>query len=161
MRTDDDSSNIVIHVGFGPLGDVVDLERIQAISPGAEIRTVHYDLSHDEHTRRSLEPRAPDRHDGEIELTAELRDALARADVMLTLNAPLDLPSFAPRLRWIQAMGSGVGQFVPSRLPDGEIVLITHLREGQRGAALGEAVRPVRANARLRTYSFAAVTFGA
>ena len=42
---------------------------------------------------------------------------------MLTLNAPLDLPSLAPRLRWIQAIGSGVGQFVPSRLPDGGITL--------------------------------------
>src|SRR5262249_14490564 len=52
-----------------------------------------------------------------------LRDALAEAEVMLTLNAPLDLPALAPRLRWVQAIGSGVGQFVPSRLPDGGITL--------------------------------------
>ena len=37
------------------------------------------------------------------------------AEVMLTLNAPLDLPGLAPQLRWIQAIGSGVGQFVASR----------------------------------------------
>jgi phosphoglycerate dehydrogenase-like enzyme len=60
---------------------------------------------------------------GEVELSRELRDALAAAEVMLTLNAPLDLPALAPQLRWIQAIGSGVGQFVPSRLPDGGITL--------------------------------------
>ena len=42
---------------------------------------------------------------------------------MLTLNAPLDLPRLAPRLRWIQAIGSGVGQFVPSNLSAGGITL--------------------------------------
>src|SRR4029077_12666867 len=42
---------------------------------------------------------------------------------MLTLNAPLNLPLLAPRLRWIQAMGSGVGQFVPSNLSAGGITL--------------------------------------
>lgn len=118
-----DLEPLVIHVGFGPLGDVLDPERLASIRPGIEVRTVHYDLPHEEHTRRSLEPRSPEVVEGEIELTDELRDALAVADIMLTLNAPLDLPTLAPRLRWIQAMGSGVGQFVPSRLPEGDIAL--------------------------------------
>ncbi len=52
-----------------------------------------------------------------------LRDALARADVMITLDAPLDLPAYAPRLRWIQTAGSGVGQFVPCGIPGSSIVL--------------------------------------
>ena len=42
---------------------------------------------------------------------------------MITLDAPLDLTTHAPRLRWIQAIGSGVGQFVPSGLKDSPIVL--------------------------------------
>jgi phosphoglycerate dehydrogenase-like enzyme len=35
----------------------------------------------------------------------------------------MDLPDKAPNVRWIQGIGSGVGQFVSSRLPDGGIVL--------------------------------------
>ena len=114
---------LVIHIAYGPLGDVIDPARAAAIRADVDVRAVPYDLSHAEHTRRAREPHAPDFAAGEVELCADLRDALAAAEVMLTLNAPLDLPSLAPRLRWIQAIGSGVGQFVPSRLPDGGITL--------------------------------------
>jgi glyoxylate/hydroxypyruvate reductase A len=114
---------LVIHVGYEPLRDVIDTRRLTAIRADVDVLTVPYDLSHAEHTRRSGNPHAPDLAAGEIPLSGELRDALAAAEVMLTLNAPLDLPSLAPRLRWIQAIGSGVGQFVPSRLPEGGITL--------------------------------------
>ncbi len=113
----------VIHVGFGPLGDVIDPIRLAAICGDVDLRVAPYDLSHRELTRRSHDPHAGDLAVGEPELTSELRAALAAADVMFTLNAPLDLPSLAPNLRWIQAIGSGVGQFVPSRLPEGGITL--------------------------------------
>jgi phosphoglycerate dehydrogenase-like enzyme len=114
---------LVVHVAYGPLRDVIDEVRLGAIHADIEVRTAPYDLSHAEHTRRAREPHAPDLARGEVPLSAELRDALAAAEVMLTLNAPLDLPTLAPRLRWIQAIGSGVGQFVPSRLPAGGITL--------------------------------------
>ena len=117
------SEPLVIHVGYEPLRDVIDPRRLAAIRADVDVLTVPYDLSHAEHTRRSGDPHAPDLAAGEIPLSTELRDALAAAEVMLTLNAPLDLPSLAPRLRWIQAIGSGVGQFVPSRLPEGGITL--------------------------------------
>ncbi len=117
------SGPLVIHVGYGPLRDVITTSLLADIRADVEVRTEPYDLSHAEHTRRAREPDAPDLGDGEVELSAELRDALAAAEVMVTLNAPLDLPSLAPRLRWIQAIGSGVGQFVPSRLPEGGITL--------------------------------------
>lgn len=113
----------VIHVGYGALGPLVDVARLEQICGAVDLRIVPYDLSHAEHTRRSRDPHAPDLAAGEIALSSELRDALAAAEVMLTMNAPLDLPALAPRLRWIQAIGSGVGQFVPSRLPDGGITL--------------------------------------
>jgi phosphoglycerate dehydrogenase-like enzyme len=114
---------LVVHVAYGPLVAVIDEDRLGAIRADIQVRTAPYDLSHAEHTRRAREPHAPDLARGEVELSADLRDALAAAEVMLTLNAPLDLPSLAPRLRWIQAIGSGVGQFVPSRLPEGRITL--------------------------------------
>ena len=114
---------LVIHVAYDPLGAVVDRARLAAIHAGVDLRFASYDLPHAELTRRGMEPHAPDLATGEIELSPELRDALGAAEVMLTLNAPLDLPALAPRLRWIQAVGSGVGQFVPSRLPEGGITL--------------------------------------
>ena len=42
---------------------------------------------------------------------------------MWTLDVPLDLPRVAPNLRFVQAIGSGVGQYVASHLPEGGIVL--------------------------------------
>lgn len=117
------SEPLVVHVAYGPLAGVIDEDRIAAIRADIEVRTASYDLSHAEQTRREREPDATDLAAGEIPLPADLRDALATAEVMLTLNAPLDLPALAPRLRWIQAIGSGVGQFVPSRLPEGGITL--------------------------------------
>ena len=41
----------------------------------------------------------------------ERRAALARAEVLVALHTPRDLPVLAPRLRWIQGIGAGVEQF--------------------------------------------------
>jgi phosphoglycerate dehydrogenase-like enzyme len=116
------SGPLVVHVGYGLLAPLVDADRLSAVAGRpVDVRAVSYDLSHAEQTRRSHEPDAPDLV--EVAIGDDLRAALADAEVMLTLNAPLDLPRLAPRLRWIQAMGSGVGQFVPSQLPAGGITL--------------------------------------
>lgn len=56
-------------------------------------------------------------------LTPAQAAAFARAHVVWTLDVPLDLPTVAPNLRFVQAMGSGVGQYVASRLPEGGILL--------------------------------------
>lgn len=115
------SRPLVVHVGFGPLAPLVDAGRLTAVAGRpVEVRAAHYDLGHSEQVRREREP---DADFAEIHLDDALRDALAGAEVMLTLNAPLDLARVAPRLRWVQAMGSGVGQFVPSDLPAGGITL--------------------------------------
>jgi len=66
--------------------------------------------------------------DAELRATAppvddDLRAALARAEVLFCLDAPFDLPPLAPHLRWVQAVGSGIGQFAASRLEEGDITL--------------------------------------
>ena len=114
-------SALVIHVGFGPLGQVIDLDRVRAISPDAEVVVEGYHLGHDQRTRRSHEPGATDL--AEIDLPLPLLQALANADILFSLDAPLDLPRLAPRLRWIQAMGSGVGQFAASGLAGIPVIL--------------------------------------
>ncbi|HVX19759.1 MAG TPA: D-2-hydroxyacid dehydrogenase [Acidimicrobiales bacterium] len=42
-------------------------------------------------------------------LTDRQRRQLARAEVLLALDVPLQLPTLAPRLRWVQAVGAGIG----------------------------------------------------
>ncbi len=118
-----DSRGLVIHVAYEPLRSVVDQARIREIVPGAEIVFAPYDLGHEQRTRRSESPTASDLASGEPAIDSALRDTLARAQVMLTLDAPVDLPALAPHLRWIQTAGSGVGQFVPSGLENGSILL--------------------------------------
>jgi phosphoglycerate dehydrogenase-like enzyme len=46
----------------------------------------------------------------EATTTADTRDALATAEVLLALDLPLDVLVLAPRLRWVQGYGAGVGQ---------------------------------------------------
>ncbi|MEU6708662.1 D-2-hydroxyacid dehydrogenase [Streptomyces wuyuanensis] len=41
---------------------------------------------------------------------------LARLDILVGLHLPPDLPSTAPRLRWVQAIGAGVGHLLPADL---------------------------------------------
>jgi len=118
-----ESPPLVIHVAYSPLNGVIDPTRISQIAPGADVVVAPYDLGHDQRTRRSETPTTTDLAIGEPAMSDDLRDALARAEVMITLDAPLDLPIYAPHLRWIQAVGSGVGQFVPSRLQESPIVL--------------------------------------
>lgn len=48
----------------------------------------------------------------EADTVASTRDALASAEVVLALDLPLDVSRLAPRLRWVQAYGAGVGQLV-------------------------------------------------
>lgn len=50
------------------------------------------------------------------------RAALAGAEVVLALDLPLDLAVLAPRLRWVQGYGAGVGQLVRSAAPCGAAV---------------------------------------
>lgn len=60
---------------------------------------------------------------GEPSLTPAQREDLASAEVLLALDAPLDLLQMAPRLRWVQAFGAGVGHLI--RVLDGGDVVLT------------------------------------
>jgi phosphoglycerate dehydrogenase-like enzyme len=51
--------------------------------------------------------------------------ALAKAEVILTLDIPFDTDQFAPRLKWVQAVGAGVGQLQSGGLEKIGAVLTT------------------------------------
>jgi phosphoglycerate dehydrogenase-like enzyme len=120
----------VIHVAYPALVPVFDHERVRALCPATEVVTAPYDISHDQRTRRSHEPDNAELRALEPPLDPQLVADLARAEVLFTLDAPYDLPRLAPRLQWIQALGSGVGQFASSGL-DGTAIVLTN------GAGIG------------------------
>jgi phosphoglycerate dehydrogenase-like enzyme len=120
----------VIHVAYPPLVTVFDHERVRALCPTTEVVTARYEIGHDQRTRRSHEPDNPELRALEPPLDPSLLADLGRAEVLFTLDAPYDLPGLAPHLRWIQAVGSGVGQFASSGL-DGTDVVLTN------GAGIG------------------------
>jgi phosphoglycerate dehydrogenase-like enzyme len=52
-------------------------------------------------------------------------EALAKAEVMLTLDIPFDTDQWAPNLKWVQAVGAGVGQLQSGGLDKIGAVLTT------------------------------------
>lgn len=121
---------LVVYVPYPMLHPVIDRERLDRIAPSVEVLEVPYEISHAARTAHEQDPFSEALRRQEPPLTAEQREAFGRAHVVFTLDVPMDLPPVAPNLRWIQAIGSGVGQFVASRLPEGGIMLTN-------GASLG------------------------
>lgn len=117
------SEPLVVYVPFPMLVPFVDRARLERIAGDVEIVTTPFEVDHDLRTAREQDPFSDEVRARAPALTDEQRDAFARADVIFTLDVPMDLPPLAPRLRWVQCMGSGVGQYVSARLPDGDIVL--------------------------------------
>ena len=108
---------LVVHIPYPAIAGIADLARLTAIDPRVELVTVPFEISHDQRVRREQDPRGSATRSGEAPLTAEQAAAFARCEVILSLDAPLDIAAVAPKLRWIQAIGSGVGQFQACGLP--------------------------------------------
>ncbi len=104
---------LVVCLGVPVFADDAYLQRLRAISPRVEPVLLGVDSGQDWAAANPTEP-----HDepppwaqgcGEAR-----RAALSRAEVLLALHTPKDLPSLAPRLRWIQTVGAGIEQFAAS-----------------------------------------------
>lgn len=65
----------------------------------------------------------------------ERREALARAEVLLSLHAPRDLMRLAPRLRWIHAVGAGVDAWVAARVSSSQAFVTNSSGLGARSIA--------------------------
>ena len=120
---DDPSASLVVYVPFPMLHAALDAERLAGIHRGVEVLTTPFEIEHELRTAMEQDPFSDELRARAPELTDEQRDAFARAEVVFTLDVPMDLPPKAPRLRWVQCIGSGVGQYVAARLPDGDVVL--------------------------------------
>jgi phosphoglycerate dehydrogenase-like enzyme len=102
---------------------LVDLDRIAAVSADIETVICPYMDSTDLRTAKRLRPDDEELRASAPALDEPQRAAFGRAEVLLGLDAPFDVVAAAPRLRWIQAMGSGVGQFAASQIDQAGIVL--------------------------------------
>jgi phosphoglycerate dehydrogenase-like enzyme len=114
---------LLVQIAYPDIEKLVDVTRVPAIDPRIEMVVTSYVENMELRTAKRLGPDAPGLAEMAPPLDDDYRDALARAEVMFCLDAPLNLPALAPNLRWIQAVGSGVGQFAASRLEDGDITL--------------------------------------
>ncbi len=122
-RRSSDARTMVVYVPFPMLVPFVDRERLERIAGDVEVITTPFEVEHDLRIAREQDPFAEELRTRAPALSDEQRGAFARAHVVFTLDVPMDLPPLAPNLRWVQCMGSGVGQYVSSRLPDGDILL--------------------------------------
>jgi phosphoglycerate dehydrogenase-like enzyme len=111
------AASLVVQIPYPAVAAIADRARLEAVHPGIEVLTVPYEITHDQRVRREQDPLSPATQQGEPPLTAEQAAAFARCEVILSLDAPLDIATVAPKLRWIQAIGSGVGQYQACRLP--------------------------------------------
>jgi phosphoglycerate dehydrogenase-like enzyme len=109
---------LVVQIPYPAVAAIADPARLAAIHPDVEVLTVPYEISHDQRVRREQDPFGDATQTGEPPLSPEQAEAFARCEVILSLDAPLDIARVAPNLRWIQAIGSGVGQYQACRLPD-------------------------------------------
>lgn len=121
---------LVVYVPAPMLAAEIDATRLARIHPDVELLTVPWEIDHGVRTARDADPWSRDLRDRQPPLTPEQRAAFGRAEVVFGIDVPMDLPPLAPALRWIQAIGSGVGQYVSARLPEGGITLTN-------GAGLG------------------------
>jgi phosphoglycerate dehydrogenase-like enzyme len=114
---------LVVYLAYPGIDQLVDLDQLARVSRRIEMVQCTYQDSTDLRTAKRLRPFDKELRASEPPLDADQLAAFARAEVLLGLDAPFDLAAVAPRLRWIQAMGSGVGQFAASHLDEAGVIL--------------------------------------
>ncbi|MDB5397288.1 MAG: putative oxidoreductase [Rhodospirillales bacterium] len=94
------------------MNDRIQVTIAEYVEPGS-LRIMRGQPPYDE-ARRQAPPVSP-----------QQAEALAKAEIMLTLDIPFDTDRLAPRLKWVQAVGAGVGQLQSGGLDKIGAVLTT------------------------------------
>ncbi|MEZ4356120.1 MAG: D-2-hydroxyacid dehydrogenase [Myxococcota bacterium] len=110
-----------ICLGFPPFFATKYVERLETLD-GVRVSLLPIDPDGDWVGETASEPwsEPPPWAEG---VAAERAEALARADVLVTLHTPDRLSERAPRLRWIQGAGAGVEQFAQAGFDRDRVVL--------------------------------------
>jgi phosphoglycerate dehydrogenase-like enzyme len=99
-----------------------DIRRLQAIDARIEVIIERY--ADPPELRRARGTPSYDRlREIAPPLTAEQREAFAQAEVIITMDLPFDMDQLAPKLRWVQCLGAGVGQLQSAGLEKREVIL--------------------------------------
>lgn len=129
MSTESNPLRVLIGFPPDPSDDLVSI--LRAVSPRVEIICCAYG---EDTGRRSARTRGDDlSRFPQPSLSEAQRAALARADVMLAFDLPVDMDDVAPSVRWVQAIGAGTDHYRGVHF--GEDVLVT--------SAAGVAAEPI------------------
>jgi phosphoglycerate dehydrogenase-like enzyme len=97
--------------------------RIEAVDPMVTVSVCDFVEDKQRRIEREANPDAEHLRKLAPPLSNAQIHAFATADAMLALDVPIDLGSVAPRMKWVQSVGSGVANYVSARLPPSGIVL--------------------------------------
>lgn len=96
----------------------------EAVDPRVRVLNVPYLEPTDLRNRRATP--GFERTDGDVTPVAdEVAEVLAEAEVLVALDLPFELLDLAPKLRWVQAIGTGIAQLRSSGIPN-ERVRVTN-----------------------------------
>ena len=113
---------VVVCLGVPALGAGLHVERLRAVDPRIDVVVLPVDEGGEWAT---VNPALPcgEPPPWALGCAEQRRDLLARAEVMIALHAPENLPSYAPKLRWIQSLAAGVEQFARAGVPRDRVML--------------------------------------
>jgi phosphoglycerate dehydrogenase-like enzyme len=116
------SRPLVVCLGYPALAVPRYIERLRAIDPRIEPIDLPIDP---DGTWLTVPPHEP--HDEPppwaVGKATERRAALARAEVLIALHTPKELPTLAPNLRWLQGIGAGMEQFAAAGITPDRVVV--------------------------------------
>ena len=99
---------VVVWVAWPPACGHRFVEQVAAVDPRVEVVACGYEEAGElRHARTRQDVPESARTDALAALTDAQRDAMARAEVMFGFDVPFDLADTAPRLQWVQGIGSG------------------------------------------------------
>jgi phosphoglycerate dehydrogenase-like enzyme len=136
-----DGSDVVVGIMYPAEWDVpatlsAGIAGLRALDPRVRVVDCRYAEPSDLRAARGAGPPDDGLRARAPRLTAAQRDAFAAVEVVLAADLPFDVAALAPRLRWVQGIGAGVGQLVSAGLPTDRIRLTT--AAGVNGAAVAE-----------------------
>ena len=115
---------VIVWVAWPPACSPRFTEQVAVLDPRAEVIACGYEedgaLRH-ARTRQDVSDAA--RADAVGAITDAQRDAMTRADVIFGFDVPFDLAEAAPRLRWVQGIGSGYEHIWGAGLERDDIVV--------------------------------------
>jgi phosphoglycerate dehydrogenase-like enzyme len=113
------------------------VQSLRAVDPRVEVGQATYVEDHDRRTARR--PGAdPQLLLGAPPVPEEVQDLLRRTHVVVAIDLPLDVRSFAPELRWVQSVGAGTTQLQSAGLAEAGIRLTSN--GGSNSAGIAEFV---------------------